>query len=41
MSGESNQANGQVSGPVLTSQFLVVVDHSGVWVELNNDGEVD
>ena len=41
MSGESKLTNGRASGRVLTSQFLVVVDHGVVWVELNNDGEVD
>ena len=28
MSGASERANGRASGPVLTSQFLFVLDHS-------------
>ena len=30
MSGASERANGRASGPVLTSRFLFVPDHSGV-----------
>ena len=29
MSGASKRANGRVSGPVLQSVFLAVIDHSG------------
>ena len=34
MSGASEQANGRANGPVLTSGFLIVLDHSAAarWV---------
>ena len=33
-SGASEQANGQVSGPVLTNGFLFILDHSHGWQEI-------
>ena len=34
MSSTSKKANGRASGPVLSAGFLVVLDHSGVKVDL-------
>ena len=33
VSGVSERANGQASGPVLQSLFVTVIDHSG-WIEI-------
>ena len=33
MSGASERANERASGPVLSSQFLAVLPHSGLWRE--------
>ena len=38
MSGASKQANGQVSGPVLTSGFLAVLDHCEMEERCKEDG---
>ena len=38
MSGASEQANGRASGPVLTSRFMAVLNHSARLLGRRSDG---